>query len=778
MKGFRMRVGMVLSLVILGMPVAATTIECIDAEWEFKLGDFPLNFLKTGLGEGGLPGQPGGNNNGIPDVIADSNGWRTVNLPHDWAVELPFAEKGTRRGFRAVGYGFPQNSIGWYRKRLAVPASADGGRVFLRFDGVERNAMFWMNGCYLGRNDSGYIGRRFDVTDIVNYGKADNWAVIRCDATVEEGWWYEGAGIYRHVWLECKPADGLVPDSVRISLRRLEQGHAFMHVDYACFESGAAQMDFTVENPRLWSPDAPHLYTLELKGESFTYGIRTVAFDSENGLILNGRKIPVKGVCCHQDHAGVGVALPDAIQDYRIRRLKDMGVNAYRCSHHPPTPELLDACDRLGVLVMDETRLFAATEEGLDQFARLIRRDRNHPCVVAWSIGNEEHNVHNDDIGLRMARSFRRLQRELDPTRIITYGGNNGTNHAAGVNEVVDVRGINYIRIAGDEDALETYHREHPRVPVWGSEEASTMCTRGGEVYCEQKQQMADLDVVANRPYAWALTADEWCSAYARHPWLAGAFAWTGFDYRGECAWPAVHCNFGIMDTCGYPKNNFWHYKARWTDEAVLQVYPHLNLPRTNLWVNTNCDEVELTVNGVSLGWRKRPAGEYRLSFPVKVDGGTVRAVGRKMGRTIVRLLEKTGPLAELKLRADRSRITADGRDATVVDVIACDAAGREIPDCCELVLLDARGALDIIGVGNGDPMSHEPDRILNGQWKRRLFNGRLQVVVRSGMCSGSGQIMARLADGRSLSAAVTVECVPSRRVGDVEGHRVRADFP
>jgi len=286
------------------------------------------------------------------------------------------------------------------------------------------------------------------------------------------------------------------------------------------------------------------------------------------------------------------------------------------------------------------------------------------------------------------------------------------------------------------------------------------MCTRGGETYCEQKQLMADLDVVANRPYCWALTAEEWCGAYARHPWLAGAFAWTGFDYRGECDWPAVHCNFGIMDTCGYPKNNFWYYKARWTDEDVLQVYPHLNLPRTNLWVNTNCDEVELTVNGVSLGWRKRPAGEFRLSFPVKVDHGEVRAVGRRKGRTSTCLLETTGPLAGLKLHVDREQIAADGRDATVVDVIACDSAGREIPDCCDLVLLDAQGGLNIVGVGNGNPTSHEADRIHSGQWQRRLFNGRLQVVVRAGRLPGLGGVVARLAEDGTLSACATIRLV------------------
>ena len=737
--------------------VPAATCDCIDEGWEFQLGDFPLTFLKVGIGEGGLPGQPGGNNNGIPDVIGGTNGWRRVDLPHDWAVELPFAEKGSKRGYHAVGRGFPANSVGWYRRRVDIPSSAEGGRVFVRFDGVVRDSMYWMNGCYLGRNESGYIGRRFDVTDVVDYGSGDNWIVVRCDATVEEGWWYEGAGIYRHVWLECKPADGLVPDSVRIALRDLSADRAVMHVDYETFREGRGSCEFTLEKPRLWSLDDPYLYTLDLKGERFRYGVRTVEFDSERGLLLNGKPVFVKGVCCHQDHAGVGVAVPDAIQEYRIRRLKSMGVNAYRTSHHAPTPELLDVCDRLGVLVMDETRLFSPSEEGLGQFSRLVRRDRNHPCVVAWSIGNEEHNVQDTKAGRRIAEAFRRVQRELDPTRVVTYGGNNGMIHE-GVNEVVDVRGVNYIRLLGDDAALDEYHHRHPGVPVWGSEEASTMCTRGGEAYCDGKQEMADLDCAANRPYHWALAAEEWCDAYARHPWLAGAFAWSGFDYRGECAWPAVNCNFGIMDLCGYPKNNYHYYRARWTDDDVLQVYPHLNLPRTNLWVNTNCDEVELVVNGRSCGRIRRPPGKYRLSFPVDFTRGTVLARGVRDGRAVEFSASTAGPLAMLRMTPDRKRLVSDGRDATVVDVVALDECGREVPDCCEMVSVRLSGEGRILGVGNGNPVSHEPDKCPEGAWRRRLFNGRMQIVVQSGLEPGEMSIEASAPGDPAARTVVSTE--------------------
>ena len=728
----------------------------LDLGWEFALKDFDLSFCKVGL----CTPQSSINDNGIPRVAADTNGWESVDLPHDWALRLPFAEKGTRYGFRAIGQGFPANSVGWYRKRVGIPSTADGSRVFLQFDGVYRDAMFWVNGIYLGRNDSGYIGRRFEITDLVRSGADDNLITVRVDASNDEGWWYDGAGINRHVWLDIRPTDGLVPDSVRIALKELRDDAAVMHVDYETFAEGAGSYDFTVKSPRLWSPDDPYLYTLELKGETFKYGIRTVRFDSGKGLFINGRHVLVKGVCCHQDHAGVGTAVPDGIVDYRIRRLKAMGVNAYRTSHNPPSPELLDVCDRYGILVMDEQRFFSSSDEGLDQLRRLILRDRNHPCVIAWSFGNEEHNVQDADIGRRMAKRMMALQRELDPTRVCTFGGNNGVRYK-GVNEVVDVRGVNYVRMTGGSDdanvvefKLDEYHADHPQQPIWGSEEASTLTTRGGEVKLGFRNVMPDADLPENRPYFWALTAEEWTTFCAERNYYAGAFVWTGFDYRGECTWPATVCNFGVLDLCGFAKNNFHYYRARWTDEDVLHVYPNWNLPRTNLWVNTNCDEVELFVNGKSVGRQRRDPKAYRMNFPVTYVPGTVEAKGVRNGHAVSYRMTTTGRAVSLKLVADRQSLRADGRDATVIDVIALDADGNEVPDACLPVYFDCRGEGRIIGVGNGDPMSHEEDVCKDGEWTRRLFNGRCQVVVKAGLNPGT----LRLSAGFSRSGQESIE--------------------
>ncbi len=739
--------------------MSSPTAESLNLGWEFAMRDFERSYRKVGLcaAAGDVL-----NDNGTTSVALDRGPWQKIDLPHDWALSLPYVYTNNLNGSKAIGAGFPQNSIGWYRRRLEVPAEADGCRLFLEFDGVFRDAQFWMNGCYLGRNESGYIGCRFEVTDFVRYGKSDNQIAVRVDASCNEGWWYEGAGIYRGVRLVIKPQDGLVPDSVRIALKELRSDAAVMRVDYETFTGGPAGYEFTVEHPRLWSPDDPHLYRHELRGETFTYGIRTVAFDPERGLLLNGKRVDVRGVCCHQDHAGVGVAVPDALQDHRIRLLKEIGVNAYRASHNPPSPALLDACDSLGVMVLDETRLFVSSKAGLDQFRRLIVRDRNHPCVIAWSLGNEEHNVQGNDTGRRIVESMKRMQRELDPSRLCTYSGNNGRQYE-GANAASDVRGVNYVRLMREGSSgkmcggTDDYHAAHPGQPMWGSEEASTLATRGGETFMTNRLLFADSDIEQNRPKGWNLSAEEWTTFYAERPYLAGAFVWTGFDYRGEAWVPATSCCYGILDLCGFPKNNASYYAARWTDRDVLHVYPHWNLPRTNLWVNTNCDEVELFVNGRSAGRRRRQADRFRLEFPVVYEPGTVVARGVRGGRPVEFRMETSGAVCRLRLEAARTELAADGQDATVVDVVALDAEGREVPNACCPVYFDHDGAGRIIGVGNGDPMSHEPDVCRDGQWVRNFFNGRCQAVVRASATPGEFSLSAWLQPGEKTTATIKV---------------------
>ncbi|NJO68872.1 MAG: glycoside hydrolase family 2 protein, partial [Bacteroidetes bacterium] len=509
-----------------------------------------------------------------------------------------------------------------------------------------------------------------------------------------------------------------------------------------------------VSNPTLWSIESPYLYkvvsTLKtgtaIKDQTETIlGIRTVVFDAQKGFLLNGKPVKIKGVCMHQDHAGVGVALPDRLQYYRIEKLKEMGCNAYRSAHHPPTPELLDACDRLGMLVMDENRLFTSSPEFLGQFERLILRDRNHPSVIIWSLGNEEHDMQNKESGRRIAETFKTLQQKLDPSRLCTYGGNNGNNYT-GANEVVDVRGVNYMNISD----IDKYHKDHPEQPIWGSEEASTLCTRGQYAVDKEQGYMSDYDKKENIPHVWCSNAEEWWKFYDEREWLAGAFIWTGFDYRGEPSpyqWPCINSHFGVMDVCGFPKNNYYYYKAWWTNEDVLHIYPHWNWAgkggeKINVWCQTNCQEVELFLNGKSLG-KKTVQKNSHIEWDVVYEPGVLEARGIRNGKAIVKKVETTGTAASIVMSPDRLELKADGNDVSVVNISVLDVEGREVPDANNFITFKIEGNGKIIGVGNGDPSSHEPDKILKGNYHRKLFNGKCQVIVQSTNEAGTIKITA-----------------------------------
>ncbi len=734
-----------------------------DRGWEFRLADTPVNFAKVGLYV---------NDNGITQLFRSKKGWSPVVIPHDWMIAMPVVQNG-RNGFRAVGQSHPTNSIGWYRKSFTVPgARADRPRVYLQFDGIYRDAQFWVNGVYLGRNDSGYIGCRFDVSDLIEYGGATNNVAVRVNASVAEGWWYEGAGMYRHVKLIVKNADHIKPDGILFRTLEIADGRAVVSAEAEVEGEGRVRFaldgqpfdkTLTIENPKLWSPDSPNLHTLvarlvaadgTVRDEvSLTVGIRQFRFDAREGLFVNGVRTKVKGVCCHGDMGGVGVAIPDSLHDYRVKLLKGMGVNTDRTCHNPPAPEFLDACDRGGILVMDETRMFASTQEGLSQFRRLVLRDRNHACVAAFSIGNEEHNVQGYEVGARMAARLKELSHALAPDVAVTYGGNNGSAWK-GVNGVVDVRGVNYVRIGSSDrtrqgffDAPDRYHAEHPDQPMWGSEEASALSTRGSSAGMGPKdvQLMKDGDhPTDNVRFPWVATAEQWWNYVAERPWFAGSMAWTGFDYRGESRWPATVNNFGIMDLCGFPKASYWYYKANWTDEDVLNAWPPWRPGTTNLWVDSNCDAFEVFVNGKSVGKRK---GDrlHHIAVPVAYEPGKVEIRGTRNGREVVFRDKTPAPAVRLRLTADRSELAAGGSDATVVNVQALDAEGDVAADSCEAVAFECSGAGQAIGVGNGNPLSHEDDVCTDGNWKRLLFNGKAQLVVRAGEVPGRLTVRARL---------------------------------
>jgi beta-galactosidase len=443
------------------------------------------------------------------------------------------------------------------------------------------------------------------------------------------------------------------------------------------------------------------------------FGIRTVAFDAQKGFLLNGKPYVIKGTCNHQDHAGVGAAMPDQLQYFRIARLKEMGSNAYRTSHNPPTPELLEACDRLGMLVMDENRLLGSDAANTDQLESLLRRDRNHPSVFIWSIANEEWNTQGTSAGKRVAATMQAAIRRLDPTRPVTYAAP-VDNEFTGINESIEVRGWNYHIGKGADD----YHAAHPKQPNLGTEQASTVGTRG--IYANDPVRGYVSAYDDNAP-DWANSAHDWWTFYDARPWLSGGFVWTGFDYRGEPTpyhWPCINSHFGILDTCGFAKDNFWYYRSWWQDTPVLHLLPHWNWPgkegqMIDVRALSNCDEVELFLNGQSLG-KQAMQRDSQLKWKVKYAPGVLSAKGSKAGKVVAEeRIETTGAPSALQLRPDRPAIDANGEDISIITVAVVDKDGRVVPVANHPISFELEGPGRILGVGNGDPSSHEPDTLV-----------------------------------------------------------------
>ena len=712
-----------------------------DPEKDFGYGLRPFFFAKAGYGDG--PANPDFND--AP--------WRKVDVPHDWAVELPFDARGnTNHGSKAIGHGFAENSVGWYRRTLDIPAEWKDRRVVISFDGAYRNSVVWVNGHYIGTEASGYSGFAYDISDYLSYG-GRNVVAVRVDATVEEGWFYEGAGIYRHVWLE-------VTDPLHVAQwgtfvrTTIDGGSARVDIDATVANDGNSDAAFavrhevfapdgnkvasgeargaaaaaasatvaatlTIDRPHLWSIDDPVLYrvrtTVMRGGETVdhydtTFGIRTVVFDKDSGFLLNGQNIKLKGTDNHQDHAGVGVALPDGLQSWRLMRLKAFGVNAYRCSHHPPTPELLDACDRLGIVVIDEHRMMGTSPEIRSQLERMVRRDRNHPSVVLWSVGNEEWSLEWTDLGTHLATEMQAIVHRMDPTRrttVATSGSGRGVSVAA------DVIGFNY----GAQHDVDGFHRDHPEKPAVMTEEGSTVSTRG--VYADDaaKVHVNAYDREA-RPGNSLSIEEGWKHVQAR-PWMAGMFVWTGFDYRGETTpfgWPAISSQFGMLDTTGVFKDSAWYLKSVWTDAPMVHLLPHWTWPgregqTIDVRAYSNATAVELLLNGRSLG-RRTVEKDGHAQWDVPYAPGRLEARAWTGAKLMAReTVETTGAPAKIALSGTLPRLKADGCDIAVVWVNVTDAKGRIAPTSANLIRLETTGPIRIIGVGNGDPGSHEADR-------------------------------------------------------------------
>ena len=711
----------------------------------------------------------------------DDSAWQEVNVPHDWVTTLPYAKEASHsHGYKTVGYKYPETSVGWYRKVISIPAEDLGRHISLRFDGIFRNARVWFNGFYMGTEPSGYATQVYDVTEYANYG-GDNLICVRADATLEEGWFYEGAGIYRDAWLVKTAAVSVAPFGTFV-YADMQQPYskAVIHVEtevnnssltaQTCVveqrlldadgrevaksaaegltlkpkETQGCRQQLEIDRPHLWSNQDPYLYkvetTIKVGGEvtdvyETTTGLRDIRFDADRGFMLNGEPLKLKGVNMHQDHAGVGSAIPDALQAWRIRELKQLGCNAYRASHNPVTPALLDICDHEGMLVIDENRLMGVNEEHLRLLERMMKRDRNHPSVILWSDGNEEWGLENSVQGTRVAEAMREYTKLLDPTRPSTVANAGGTELIKGL----DVVGFNYI-VQNDVDNRK---KANPGWKIVGTEETSGCGTRGwyfdspecpGRMISINRTDKPGVENVIERGWKF----------YDERPWAAGLFYWTGFDYRGEpnpLSYPATDSEFGILDYCGFWKDEAWYLKSWWTDEPTLHIFPHWNLQghegeEIELWAYSNCDEVELTVNGKKLG-RQKMTKNGHLKWKAVYKPGKVVATGYKNGkRVMTQTIETTKPASKIVLKADRQTITADGRDVAVVTVEVQDAKGRTVPDACPMLTLRLQGEGRILGVGNGDPSylgADHPEGKDCKEFRIPAFNGLAQVLLQSG---------------------------------------------
>ncbi len=712
----------------------------------------------------------------------DDQGWRTLHLPHDFVVE------GTFTPTADAGHGSLPTDVGWYRKTFTLPASDKGRSLWLDFDGVYRDSDVWLNGRHLGNHKSGYTGFRYDITNVANYGGVNTLAV-RADARAQEGWWYEGGGIYRHVWLNKADPVHIAPQSLHVTPSVRADGGADITTELAVAnDSGAetkTQIDVDVlgpdgrrvghtasslaaktgtvpgslgvipiASPKLWSLETPTLYrlvvSLSVNGRktdtvSAAFGIRTIKFDADKGLFLNGKPVKIQGTCNHQDFAGMGIAMPDSLLDWRIRKLKEMGANAYRMSHNPPAPELLDACDRQGMLVMDENRHLGDTYRDhtpsgtpyadLSDLRELILRDRNHPSIIMWSMCNEE-GLQGSEEGARIFGAMKQEVLRLDATRPITCAMNGYWGQ--GISLVEDLQGCNYNPRGYDE-----YHRRFPAQPAYGSETASAVSSRGEYVNDAVKGYVSAYDV--NAP-PWAQTAEVAWKALAERDYMAGGYVWTGFDYKGEptpYGWPCINSHFGIMDICGFPKDTYYYYQAWWKTKPIVHLLPHWNWAGKegqpiNVWCHSNADHVELFLNGVSQGAKTMPRFSH-LEWKVPYAAGRLEAKGYdKDGKLVASdIVETTGAATQIKLSTERTALNADGEDVTMVAVSLLDDRGRVVPYADNQVTFQVEGSATIAGVGNGDASSHEPDKASS----RKAYHGLCLAVVQAGEQPGASTL-------------------------------------
>lgn len=767
----------------------------LDNGWKFFLGDLPPKSSTDCWGGAKARAFSFG---AVSETFDDSR-WRTVDIPHDFVVEGDYTQKNAQNAdmqkipemesmdSRHFAGGSLDGGVAWYRKHFDIPKNCEKKRIYVHFDGVYRNSTVYLNEYYIGKCESGYVSFYYDITDFVNWG-GENLLAVRVDATGREGWWYEGGGIYRHTWLEVKEDISAAPGGIFIySNVDLKKKSAVLNiqteienkrltdcditVEQVVYDSGKNELAKTgsevvsqawdnafckqsmeLENVKLWDIEAPYLYSLKtniyadgnLTDTIVTnFGIRDICFDADKGFFLNGKNVKIKGLCCHHDHAGIGIAANDSVQEYRIAQMKSMGANAYRSAHHMPTDALLDICDRMGMLVLDETRRMSSAPQDLECLREMVKHARNHPCVFLYGIGNEEIFSQHRAETARTTITMKSEIKKLDPSRLITsavvcWNGKERFDNAAEYVEVtkhLDVMGFNYCMSAWDD-----YHGRVPRQPVIITEASSNSGTRGCYSTNENAGQYyvlddANMDKVANKRKAVKkdMGESEW-KYCAERDYLAGIFLWTGMDYRGEptpLAYPAVYSQFGIFDYCGFPKDNFYYYKSWWTEEPTLHIFPHWNFmdkigERISVHCYSNLDAVELFVNGKSYGKKEIERNWYLTWDNVIYEPGEATAKGYKAGKEVMIKTVKTTDVPH-KIDLIPYKKTIMNGDTAIINVRIADKNGLTVPTADHIIFFTIEGG-QFLGTGNGNPGSHESDKIPI----RRAFNGLCQILVRA----------------------------------------------
>ena len=785
-------------------------------------------------------------------VEFNDSDWRKLNLPHDWGIEGPFKQEYPGETGKLPWWG-----IGWYRKHLEVPASDQGKKIYLDVDGAMSHAKVWLNGQFVGGWPYGYASWRVDLTPCVKFG-ADNVIAIRLDNPPNSSRWYPGGGIYRNVWL-VKTAPVHVahwgtyvttPEisaqaatvKIQVNVDNETDSNSVVTVKNEVFKLGAdgvkgkpiaslavdgvkitahqsqsAESRITLKNPKLWSIEKPQRYvvvtSIEQNGKvvdnyETPFGIRTIQFTADNGFLLNGKRVPLNGVCDHHDLGALGAAVNTRALERQIQILKEMGCNAIRTSHNPPAPELLDLCDRLGMVVMDESFDCWKSGKSKNDYHLLwddwhekdwraeLRRDRNHPCIILWSIGNEV-GEQNSPAGLAIAAELIRIAHEEDPTRPATAACSDGRAAFNGFQKNLDVFGYNY-----KPTLYGKAHETNSNLPIFGSETASCISSRGEYFFPVSNSKgggKADFQMSSYDLYApsWATPPDWEFKGQDQFPFVAGEFVWTGFDYLGEptpyngdtsnllnftdpaekarmaqelqelgkIKVPSRSSYFGIIDLAGFPKDRFYIYQARWRpDLPMAHILPHWNWPDrvgqvTPVHVYTSGDSAELFLNGKSLGLKTKGRYEYRLRWDdVVYQPGKLKVVAYKNGKKwAMDVMKTTGPAARLKLQADRNTIKADGQDLSFVTVTVADKDGLLVPRSKNRVHFDINGPGEIVATDNGDATSFESFQ----SHERNAFNGLCLVIVRA-KAGESGKIMLRATSEVLAGAEIPITAVPA----------------